>query len=295
MAVEVGFVEGITAATTPTGSAISRIPFSRSSRMIPVVFIPRIARATSTEANRFFKILSGTFPKPVSSTAVRASCSPAIVAASAQASTTASTCSWENAANFFCAWLARSTASRASWMEIRSRSRRFEAGKVKDRHLTGFQGSMPGKLRFTLLQANANSVAQAAAGARLLLCRARLTAPGQDFFHQLVRPRNYVHRHQLAYASRCCRARIGSSLHGAHVTSHHYGDEARANVLFADQNHVCGLHHRIRRFNRAHQPLRLDHPQRFIGHASSLTSATTFRGPCEKTKFDRSLTCPHMR
>ena len=37
MAVEVGFVEGITAATTPTGAAISMIPFSRSSRIMPTV------------------------------------------------------------------------------------------------------------------------------------------------------------------------------------------------------------------------------------------------------------------
>jgi hypothetical protein len=44
MAVEVGFVVGKIAATTPTGSAISIMPFSRSSRMMPTVVSGRIAR-----------------------------------------------------------------------------------------------------------------------------------------------------------------------------------------------------------------------------------------------------------
>ena len=114
MAVEVGFVEGITAATTPTGDATSTMPFSRSSRRIPTVRMPRIARGTFTAASVFFMILSGTLPNPVSSTAARASGSAFSAAAFAQASTTASTCSWENAENFFCAAAARAASSRAS-------------------------------------------------------------------------------------------------------------------------------------------------------------------------------------
>src|SRR5438094_5172346 len=42
-AVEVGLVQGMIAATTPAGTAISTIPFCGSSRMIPTVFRPLIA------------------------------------------------------------------------------------------------------------------------------------------------------------------------------------------------------------------------------------------------------------
>ena len=40
--VEVGFVEGISAATTPMGTATSKIPAAGSSRMMPTVFISLI-------------------------------------------------------------------------------------------------------------------------------------------------------------------------------------------------------------------------------------------------------------
>ena len=41
MAVEVGFVVGITAATTPIGSAIFFMPYALSSSMTPQVFVSR--------------------------------------------------------------------------------------------------------------------------------------------------------------------------------------------------------------------------------------------------------------
>src|SRR3990172_4849407 len=57
---------------------------------------------------------------PVSSTASRASASAAAEAARAMAVTTRSTCSWETFANARCASYARSSKSRASWIDARS-------------------------------------------------------------------------------------------------------------------------------------------------------------------------------
>ena len=91
--VEVGLVEGITAAITPTGAAISRIPFSKSSRMIPTVLRSLIASKTNSEANLFLRILSSRFPNPVSSTAALASFSAASKLAAAICLTIVSICS----------------------------------------------------------------------------------------------------------------------------------------------------------------------------------------------------------
>ena len=62
MAVDVGFVDGTIAATTPNGSAISRIFRSSSRRMTPTVLSGRMNRCTSRAANRFFRTLSRTTP-----------------------------------------------------------------------------------------------------------------------------------------------------------------------------------------------------------------------------------------
>src|SRR6516162_481682 len=69
IAVEVGFVVGRIAATTPTGTPISTIFSSGNSRRMPTVFIPRILRGSTSQASRFFRCLSRALPYPVSSTA----------------------------------------------------------------------------------------------------------------------------------------------------------------------------------------------------------------------------------
>ena len=62
MAVEVGLVEGTTAATTPKGSAIS-ITFLSSIRFTtPTVRIGRMNSKTRCDANRFFWTLSASTP-----------------------------------------------------------------------------------------------------------------------------------------------------------------------------------------------------------------------------------------
>jgi hypothetical protein len=60
--VEVGFVDGTMAATTPKGSAISTSRLDSSRRMTPTVFIGRMKRYTRPEAKRFFSTLSATTP-----------------------------------------------------------------------------------------------------------------------------------------------------------------------------------------------------------------------------------------
>jgi hypothetical protein len=54
MAVDVGLVEGTTAATTPKGSAISTIFRSSMRLTTPTVFIGRMNSKTCLEANKFF-------------------------------------------------------------------------------------------------------------------------------------------------------------------------------------------------------------------------------------------------
>ena len=93
--VDVGFVEGISAATTPIGSAIVKIWRSRSSAMTPTVFRSRIDSQMRRVANSFFVFLSSGFPNPVSSEARRPSRAASANPASAIACATRSTCSWE--------------------------------------------------------------------------------------------------------------------------------------------------------------------------------------------------------
>jgi hypothetical protein len=62
MAVEVGLVVGRIAATTPTGTAISTIFSSASSRTTPTVFMPRMRRGSQSLASRFLMYLSAALP-----------------------------------------------------------------------------------------------------------------------------------------------------------------------------------------------------------------------------------------
>ena len=73
--VAAGFVEGQTAATTPTGLAYLTSPRSGSSSMIPTVLAlsRRRSRSVPKVLRRFLVILSSTLPSPVSRTAISAS------------------------------------------------------------------------------------------------------------------------------------------------------------------------------------------------------------------------------
>src|SRR5688572_6026409 len=122
MAVEVGLVEGITAQTTPNGSAISMTFLSSMRLTTPTVFIGLMKSYTCLDENRFFWTLSATTPNPVSSTASRASASACGVTAAAIASTIPSICACEYSPSIACAALARRARVRASAMDARSLS-----------------------------------------------------------------------------------------------------------------------------------------------------------------------------
>ena len=62
MAVEVGLVVGRMAATTPTGTPISTIFSSGSSRRMPTVFMPRMRRGSQSQFSRFLMYLSLALP-----------------------------------------------------------------------------------------------------------------------------------------------------------------------------------------------------------------------------------------
>jgi hypothetical protein len=94
--VEVGLVTGVMAQTTPTGSAISVIPFSSSRRTTPTVRRPSIEWVTCSQAKRFFIALSSNTPRPVSATASSASSQCSARAAREAFRTMWSTCSWVN-------------------------------------------------------------------------------------------------------------------------------------------------------------------------------------------------------
>ena len=70
IAVEVGFVTGVSAQMTPTGSAISVMPVISSWLMTPTVFWLMIEFVTCSHANMFFTALSSNRPRWVSSTAM---------------------------------------------------------------------------------------------------------------------------------------------------------------------------------------------------------------------------------
>ena len=68
--VAIGFVEGTIAATTPTGLAISMMPFLSFSLITPTVLTPFKSLRSPIVFRRFFLILSSTFPRPVCLTAI---------------------------------------------------------------------------------------------------------------------------------------------------------------------------------------------------------------------------------
>ena len=67
--VAAGLVEGVTAPTTPTGFAISTIPFFLSSLIIPTVLIFFKSLNNPSVFLLFFKTLCSASPRPVESTA----------------------------------------------------------------------------------------------------------------------------------------------------------------------------------------------------------------------------------
>jgi hypothetical protein len=70
-----------------------------------------------------------------------------------------------------------------------------------------------------------------------------------------------VNGNQLADAARGGRSGIGRSFHRADIAADQHGDVPRSDVLLADQHHVCGFHHRIRRFNGSDQTARFHHSE----------------------------------
>ena len=68
---------------------------------------------------------------------------------------------------------------------------------------------------------------------------------------------------QLADTSRGGSAGIGRRLHGSDIAADKDRDVSGADVLLTDQLYVCGLHHCIRRLDRADESLGFDHSECF--------------------------------
>ena len=113
---------GTMAAMTPMGTPISQTFSSGRCRSMPTVFILRTASATILEAKRFFVVLSSTFPKPVSLTAISASSTALSEKAFATASTMASSFSWAISARMRWAFSAPEAMARASCRASKSLS-----------------------------------------------------------------------------------------------------------------------------------------------------------------------------
>src|SRR5688572_5959800 len=229
MAVDVGFVEGTMAATTPNGSAISTTLRSSSRPITPTVFIGLMKSYTCCDPNRFFWTLSATTPYPVSSTARRANGSAWGVTASAIAVTMRSICSCVSSASCGCAWRAARASALASEIDARSLS-------------------VWVALSWTAM-----------AGSALW----------EDSFDFGVGSRNDVHRDELSDPARGSRSGVGCRLHGAHVPAHEHRDVAGTDVLLANEDDVRRLHHRIGGFHRPDQAARFNHAERFRCHRSS--------------------------
>ena len=73
--VAAGFVDGVTAPTTPTGFAYFTSPRSGLSSMTPTLLTRMRSRNVPKVLRWFLTILSATLPRPVSSTAIAASSS----------------------------------------------------------------------------------------------------------------------------------------------------------------------------------------------------------------------------
>src|SRR5215207_1925774 len=112
--------------------------------------------------------------------------------------------------------------------------------------------------------------------------RSRLTArglrllpvgpDGQRFVHAAVRARDDVDADEFADTARGGGAGVGGGLDGGDVAADDGRDEARADLLVADQRDVGGLHHRVGRLDHRHQPLRLNHAECFLRHYVLLLS-----------------------
>ena len=70
--VAAGFVDGVTAPTTPTGFAYLTSPSAGASSMTPTLLTRIRSRRVPKVLRWFLTTLSGAFPIPVSSTAIRA-------------------------------------------------------------------------------------------------------------------------------------------------------------------------------------------------------------------------------
>ena len=77
-----------------------------------------------------------------------------------------------------------------------------------------------------------------------------------------MRPRNHVHRHELADPAGRRRARIGGRLDRRDVAAHDGGHVPGADLFPADQRDLRRLDHGIGRLDHGDQPLGLDHSQR---------------------------------
>src|SRR5215216_4732301 len=112
--VEVGFVLGVNAATTPMGQAMSYVCFCGSLRITPTVGISLIASHNNWDDNKFLRVLCSGTPYPVSSVAILPSVTDASAAACAMAAQIRSTSACEAERNFRCAsraWVASTRAS----------------------------------------------------------------------------------------------------------------------------------------------------------------------------------------
>src|SRR5690625_14638 len=93
-------------------------------------------------------------------------------------------------------------------------------------------------------------------------CATLDVAGGQNLLDIVVRPRDDVHRHEVAHALGCRRSGIGRRLHGPDVSSDHYGDITAADLFFADQADARSLDHGVGRFDRANESARFHHAER---------------------------------
>ena len=177
---EVGLVVGRIAATTPTGTPISTILSSGSSRRTPTVFMPRMRRGSQSAAQQILDVL--VFGVAVAGLFHRQIGQPLGIgarAAAAMRSTIASTCSWEYVRYFCQAAYAFSTLVRTSWIDRRSLS---------------------------------SSIA-----ARLLLAFRRA---GKDLLDLFVRAGNHVDADQFADAPGRGRTGVGGGFHRADIAAH---------------------------------------------------------------------------
>jgi hypothetical protein len=98
-----------------------------------------------------------------------------------------------------------------------------------------------------------------ALGATLRAC----SADGEDVLEVVGRTRNHMDAYELADTSRGRGSGVSRSLDRTDITPNNRGDEARIDLLPADEDHVRSLDHRIGRLDHADETARLDHPQCF--------------------------------